>query len=57
MTPGFTTFVVISLLVYQHPGSAQSRFIERVVETLLGVGLAYFFGLVVPTFIGRVRRL
>jgi hypothetical protein len=48
VTSAFTTFVVFLLLLYSDPGSAGARFDERVVETLLGVGLAYVFGLVLP---------
>ena len=55
VTPTFTTFIAISMLLYSAPADAQSRFNERVGETLLGVGLAYFFGLVVPAIIDRVR--
>jgi len=54
VTPAFTTFVAISLLVYAHPGDASYRFGERVGETLGGVAVAYFFGLVVPKL--RARR-
>jgi hypothetical protein len=56
VTPTFTTFIAISLLLYANPADAQSRFNERVGETLLGVGLAYFFGLVVPAVAARLRR-
>jgi hypothetical protein len=55
VTPAFTTFIAISMLLYSQPADAQSRFNERVGETLLGVGLAYFFGLVVPAVTDRVR--
>lgn len=55
VTPAFTTFIAISLLLYANPANAQSRFNERVGETLLGVAVAYGFGLVVPTVLQRVR--
>ncbi|HEX5094355.1 MAG TPA: FUSC family protein [Acidimicrobiia bacterium] len=55
VTPTFTTFIAISLLVYANTDTAQSRFNERVGETLLGVALAYFFGLLVPRVFGRGR--
>ena len=48
VTAAFTTFFAISLLIYADPTEGVSRFNERVLETVLGVGLAYFFGLVVP---------
>jgi hypothetical protein len=55
VTPAFTTFIAISLLVYANPHVAQSRFNERVGETVLGVALAYVFGLVVPAVTDRLR--
>lgn len=48
VTSAFTTFLVFLLLLYSDPQDASSRFIERLVETLLGVGLAYLFGLALP---------
>ena len=48
VTGGFTTFLVILLLVYGAPGEAESRLVERVGETLLGVGVALIFGVVLP---------
>ena len=55
VTPAFTTFLVFLLLLYSHPHDAASRFDERLLETALGVGLAYFFGLALPAFV-RVLR-
>ena len=55
VTPAFTTFLVFLLLLYAQPESAASRFNERLLETLLGVGLAYAFGLALPAL--RQRRL
>ena len=55
-TGGFTTFLVISLLLYGNPQLAQSRFDERVLETLLGVGVALIFGVAIPVLRTRVRR-
>jgi uncharacterized membrane protein YccC len=48
VTGGFTTFIVILLLVYGTPNQAAGRFLERVAETLLGVGVALFFGIALP---------
>jgi uncharacterized membrane protein YccC len=48
VTPAFTTFLVFLLLVHGHPEEAASRFGERLLETLLGVGIAYAFGLAFP---------
>jgi Fusaric acid resistance protein-like len=51
VTPAFTTFLVFLLLLYSNPASVGSRFGERVLETLLGVGLAYLFGLALPALL------
>lgn len=49
-TAAFTTFLVFWLLLYQQTGSGQieHRFLERTLETLAGVAIAYFFGPLVP---------
>ncbi len=44
VTSAFTTFLALSLIVQADPSSAGSRWLERVAETALGVGLAYVFG-------------
>lgn len=49
VTPTFTTFLVFLLLLYANPGDSRWRFDERLLETAVGVGLAYFFGLLLPT--------
>ena len=56
VTSAFTTFLVFVLLLYGSPQDAASRFDERVGETLLGVGLAYLFGVVVPSLSRGSRR-
>jgi hypothetical protein len=50
LNAAFTTFLVFWMLLYQQTGSGQiaHRFFERALETLAGVGIAYFFGLLVP---------
>ena len=48
VTGGFTTFIVILLIVYGSPEDVSGRFLERVGETLLGVGVALLFGVAVP---------
>ena len=53
VTPAFTTFLVFLLLLYAHPESAASRFNERLLETLLGVGLAHAYGLALPALVRR----
>ena len=53
--PAFTTFLILWSLLYGDATTVNisHRFWERVVNTLLGVGIAYFFGLVVPTLMRR----
>ncbi len=55
LTPAFTTILVLLLLLYSHPNEAGARLGERVLETLLGVSLAYLFGLAVPALIASYR--
>ena len=57
-TAAFTTFLVFWLLLYQQTGSGQieHRFFERVLETVAGVAIAYFFGLLVPKGLAYVSR-
>jgi hypothetical protein len=58
VSPLFTTFLVLTLLLYSDPTSAteQWRFNERVGETVLGVGFAYLYGLAVPALLERFQR-
>jgi uncharacterized membrane protein YccC len=56
VTSAFTTFMVFLLLLYSNPQSARSRFDERVLETLLGVAIAYAFGLGLPALTRRLER-
>lgn len=55
VTAGFTTFLVFLMLLYSDPQTAAKRFNERVLETLLGVGIAYFYGLALPA-VAQQRR-
>ena len=57
ITPAFTTFLVFFILLYGQSTTAdiEHRFNERVVETLLGVGIAYLFGVVVPNLASHFR--
>jgi uncharacterized membrane protein YccC len=48
VTGGFTTFITILLLIYGSPDQAETRFVERIGETLLGVAVALVMGVVVP---------
>jgi hypothetical protein len=54
VTPAFTTFLVFLLLLHASPGDSRWRFNERLLETAIGVGLAYLFGLLLPAL--RARR-
>lgn len=56
VTPAFTTFLVFLLLLYSRLQDAASRFSERLLETVLGVGIAYVFGLALPVLAQRQRR-
>jgi uncharacterized membrane protein YccC len=55
VTAAFTTFLVFLLLLDARPQDAGSRFNERLLETPLGVGLAYLFGLLLPALHERSR--
>jgi hypothetical protein len=57
VTPIFGTSLILTMLLYSNATVAneQWRFKERVGETVLGVGLAYFFGLVVPSIWAHLR--
>jgi hypothetical protein len=56
VTPAFSTFVVIMMLLASDytAAAAEWRFTERVGWTLVGVGLAYLFGLGLPRLAKRV---
>lgn len=56
VAPGFTTFLALTLIMETSSESPAERFIERAVETLLGVGLALLFGAVVPTLLSLLAR-
>ena len=55
VAPAFTTALVFLLLLYAEPQNAAHRFNERVLETILGVGLAYLYGLALPKLIGQCQ--
>ncbi len=55
VTSCFSTFLVFLLLLNSNPQDAASRFDERLLETVLGVGLAYVFGLGLPALAERLR--
>jgi Fusaric acid resistance protein-like len=56
ITPAFSTFLVFWILLFSEPTLAniEHRFNERVLETLIGVGLAYLIGVMVPKL--AIRR-
>ena len=56
VTAAFTTFLVFLMLLYSDPQTASKRFNERVLETLLGVGIAYFYGLALPALAQHRRK-
>ncbi|MFJ6531783.1 FUSC family protein [Microbacterium sp. NPDC091662] len=56
VVPGFTTFLALTLIMSTSPEPPAERFLERAVETLIGVGLALFFGAVVPSIVSLIVR-
>ena len=56
VTAAFTTFLVFLMLLFSDPQTASKRFNERVLETLLGVGIAYFYGLALPALAQQRRK-
>ncbi|WP_072807405.1 FUSC family protein [Rhodococcoides yunnanense] len=54
VTSTFTTFLVLLLLIAPSPEDATFRFNERLTETVLGVGLAWLFGIALPAVLGYV---
>lgn len=56
--PFFTTYVVLWVLQYGVVGNqaVADRFFQRVLETLLGVGIGVTFGYIVPWLLRRIRR-
>ena len=56
VTSAFTTFLVFLLLLQAEPAAAAARFGERLGETVLGVAIAYAFGVALPTLRRRGPR-
>ena len=56
LTSAFTTFLVFTLLLQGAPAEGQDRFNERLSETILGVAIAYLFGLALPRLAARAPR-
>ena len=55
VTPAFTTFLILWALLYGQATNAniEERFSQRVLSTLLGVGIAYVFGFIAPKLMRR----
>lgn len=56
VAPAFSTFLVLTLLMCTSEAPPAERFLERSLETLLGVGLALVFGALVPALLGMRGR-
>jgi uncharacterized membrane protein YccC len=56
VTSAFTTLLVFLLLLYSDPQTATKRFNERLLETLLGVAIAYLYGLALPALAQRQKE-
>ena len=56
VTPMFTTYLTILMMVIGNPGDSEHRFFERLLETVLGVALAYVFGVLIPRLRGPIGR-
>lgn len=56
VAPAFTTFVALTFILVTSSDPPGERFLERVLETLLGVGLALLFGAVAPAVISVLAR-
>lgn len=56
VAPGFTTFLALTLILVTSPEPPAERFLERTIETLIGVGLALLFGALIPTLLSLVPR-
>ncbi len=57
ITPTFSTFLTFWLLLYTEPTIANVtyRFNERILETVIGIGIAFLFGIAIPKLITRLR--
>src|SRR5690606_851598 len=56
VAPGFTTFIALTFILVNSPEPPGARFLERAMETLLGVGLALFFGVALPSLLSLPAR-
>lgn len=56
VAPGFTTFVALTFILVNSSGAPGERFLERSLETILGVGLALLFGAAIPSLLSQVAR-
>jgi len=54
VAPAYTSVLVLLMLLHADPAQAQGRFNERVTASVVGVALAYLFGLLLPRWTGRL---
>lgn len=57
VTPGFTTFVVLTLILTGPGERPGARVAERVTETAVGIGIALAYGILVPVLLRRIRSV
>jgi Fusaric acid resistance protein-like len=55
VTPAYTSVLVLLMLLHADPAQAHGRFNERVTASVVGVALAYLFGLLLPRLTDRYR--
>jgi hypothetical protein len=58
VTPAFSTFLVFWVLLYGEASTAnvEHRIVERILETVVGVVVAYLFGIGIPKLLSLRRR-
>lgn len=56
IAPAFTSFIALTLILQGAGEQPGARFVERVGETVLGIGVALLFGAAVPTVIRAWRQ-
>ena len=53
LAPAYTSLLVLLMLLHADPAQAHGRFNERVTASVVGVALAYLFGLLLPRLTDR----
>lgn len=56
VTSAFSTFLVVNLLLLDHPEQTSQKVTERIGETLLGVAVALVFGIALPALASRRKQ-